>query len=305
MNNTEKMLNIFKEKPYTIRMGSGKLAKMYKMTVGEVKDARNMYYAKSEVKTEKLKIAILDIETSPMQAYVWSRWKQNIYLDQTISEWFILCWSIRWLGGELVSNRLTGQEAVAENDKRICAHLWEELRKADLVVVHNGINFDIPKINSRMVVNNLPPLRPFQVIDTYKIVSKQFGFSSNKLDALARFFGFDPKLETNFELWRDCVGGDEKALQYMETYNNKDVDVLLDVFIKLLPYMRNLPNLAIYFEEDIKACTVCSSNDLVEDGFYYTRAGKYPLYRCKVCGALSRGRYSEFKGDKKQLLTTI
>ena len=43
------------------------------------------------------KILILDIETSPLKAYVWKRWKENISLDQTISEWFMLCWSAKWL----------------------------------------------------------------------------------------------------------------------------------------------------------------------------------------------------------------
>jgi hypothetical protein len=30
---------------------------------------------------KSLKILLLDIETAPMKAYVWKRWKENISLD--------------------------------------------------------------------------------------------------------------------------------------------------------------------------------------------------------------------------------
>ena len=49
-------------------------------------------------KTNKFpKILLFDVETAPMRAYVWGRWKQNISLNETISEWYMLCWSAKWL----------------------------------------------------------------------------------------------------------------------------------------------------------------------------------------------------------------
>ena len=66
------------------------------------------------------KILILDIETSPLKAYVWKRWKENISLDQTISEWFMLCWSAKWLfSAETMSCSVTPEDALKEDDSRI------------------------------------------------------------------------------------------------------------------------------------------------------------------------------------------
>ena len=39
------------------------------------------------------KILIFDIETAPMQAFVWKRYKENVSLEQSISESYMICWS--------------------------------------------------------------------------------------------------------------------------------------------------------------------------------------------------------------------
>ena len=88
------IVNLMIKKPYLLEMGKGKLSKMFKCTPDEIvrakRDAREF--------TKKIpKILIFDLETAPMSAYVWGRWNQNINLEATISEWFILCWSAKWL----------------------------------------------------------------------------------------------------------------------------------------------------------------------------------------------------------------
>lgn len=78
--NVKKVLNDFKVNPYKVRMGAGKLANRYKVSPDDVNEARRLYHSSNK----KVKVLILDIETSPMKAWVWRRWKENIYLDQTI-----------------------------------------------------------------------------------------------------------------------------------------------------------------------------------------------------------------------------
>ena len=82
------ILTLFTTKPYLIKMGANKLAQMFKVRPEEVREARNSLKRKSKkiVEQYKPKILIFDIETAPMRAYVWKRWKENISLDQTISE---------------------------------------------------------------------------------------------------------------------------------------------------------------------------------------------------------------------------
>ena len=112
----------------------------------------------------------------------------------------MLSWSAKWLDGKLQSAVLESKEVLKEDDGRIVKKLWKLLDEADIVIAHNGEKFDIPKINSRFIIHGLNPPKPYKQIDTKKVAAKQFGFSSNKLDALAGYFGFPLKKDTDFEL---------------------------------------------------------------------------------------------------------
>ena len=126
--NIEKLLKQFEDKPYMLEMGAGKLSKWMtkKLNVSiskeDIKAAkkayRDIYDVKKSIKLPK--ILLLDIETAPIKGYVWRLWKQNIYLPQLISDWFMLTWSAKWLFNSTVdSDRLTGKEVLEENDYRI------------------------------------------------------------------------------------------------------------------------------------------------------------------------------------------
>lgn len=166
MTNITEIINLFKEKPYLIRMGAGKVGRMYNFDPQEVREARHLLKRgayKADKPAGQLKILIFDIETSPLKAYVWSRWKQNIYLDQTISEWFMICWSAKWLGEDkVISDCLTPEEILKEDDGRIIKRLWGLLDECDIVVAHNGLAFDVPKMNSRFILHGLPPTSPYK-----------------------------------------------------------------------------------------------------------------------------------------------
>lgn len=270
-----------------------------------------MEYLKGNIDVGGLpKILIFDIETSPLQAFVWQKsvWKANIAEDKIISEWFMLTWSAKWLFGETtLSDRLTGKEALKENDRRIVLSLWKLLDEADIVIAHNGDSFDVPNMNTRFVLHGLPPPSPYQTIDTLTVARRQFGFTHNNLNALARLFGLEPKLETDFDLWKRCVAGDDEALAYMQTYNNGDVDTLEGVYMKLRPWIKGHPNMGLYVESEEPVCPNCGNTDvkMVEGKFSYTSVGKFPLFRCK-CGAYGRVRKSVLpKSVSKNLIVGL
>lgn len=302
MNGIEKVLSLFRRKSYLVIMGAKKVSNIYDVSIEDVIEARKIYHREKK-KIKKANILIFDIETAPLRAYVWSRWKQNIYLDQTISEWFMICWSAKWLDSEEVfSECLTPDEIKEEKDNRIVKQLWSLIDQADIVIAHNGKRFDVPKMNSRFIMAGLPPTSTYIQIDTREVAAKQFGFSSNKLDALAGYFNIEHKDGTNFELWADCMKGNQEALDYMESYNRKDVVILEKVYLKLRPWIKNHPNIGLYQEKDNMVCPTCGSKDLKEDGsFYYTSANKYKIMRCS-CGAISRMRNTSYPKDKKKNL---
>lgn len=253
------------------------------------------------------KILLLDEETAPLKAYTWGLWKQDISLPQIISDYYILSWSAKWLfDKEMMSDVLTGVEAVGENDYRIICSLWKLLNEADVVITHNGDSFDLVKFNTRCVVHGLAPVSPYKSIDTLKIARSQFGFTSNKLDALAGLFGIDEKLPTNFKLWVSCVNGDEESLRYMEEYNQRDVSVLEEVYLKLRPWIKGNVNISMYYETDEALCPNCGGGLTDNNSYYYTTVNKYKVYRCLSCGAVSRSRVSIGNKEKrKNMAVTI
>lgn len=260
------------------------------MTIEELKELLKSKSTKPNFNTPK--ILIFDVEIAPMMAYVWRRWKQNISLNQTISEWFMLCWSAKWLySNEILGECLTTEEANNMNDYRIVKKLRDLINEADIVVAYNGKKADIPWLNSRIIIHNINPPKPYLLVDPLITAKQYFGFSSNKLDALASYFGFDPKLETGgFDLWKKCMMGDKEALNHMLIYNKQDVKLLEEVYLKLRPWIKNHPNIANLTNKE--CCCTCGSTNfkLIKGKYYYTTVSKYNLYKCSDCNTIFRGR---------------
>jgi Zn ribbon nucleic-acid-binding protein/DNA polymerase elongation subunit (family B) len=259
--------------------------------------------------TKLPKILIFDIETSPLEAYVWQKnmYNTNISQDRVISEWYILTWSCKWLfSNEVMSDRLTGDEAIDEDDSRIVKSLWKLFDEADMVIAHNADKFDIPNMNTRFILNGLKQPSPYQHIDTLKIARKEFGFTHNNLDALARVFGLKGKIETNFNLWRRCKRGEDAALIEMEKYNTQDVVLLEEVYLELRGWMKNHPSVALFIEDGGAVCPVCGSTHLVQKGHYYTQVSKFETYECQKCGGYSRNRKNIVPVDvRKNLMISL
>lgn len=317
--NLEQVVRRMSECQWALTTGKGMQSRRWHCSEEDIVKAREIVrgriergeiYAKipnrkkhKENKPPFLKVLVFDIETAPLKAYVWNRWKENISLEQTISEWFVICWSAKWLySDEIMSGCVTPEEAIHEDDRRIVADLWKLFNEADIVVAHNGSGFDVPKMNSRFIVNGLMPPSSYFVVDTLTVAKRMFGFSSNKLDALAGYFGIEHKMDTSFQLWKDCLEGDQLALNYMLEYNKKDVDILESVYLKLRPYIKGHPNISNL--TDKVCCCTCGSENLVPipNKFYYTSVSKFQLYRCKDCGAVVRGRKN--LAEKVQFVST-
>jgi hypothetical protein len=217
----------------------------------------------------------------------------------------MLSWAAKWLlEPDIISQRLTRSEVLREDDGRLVETLWHLLNQADIVIGHNCSQFDIPKIKTRFLIHGLPPTTFYQQIDTRLIAKKEFGFSSNKLDFLARMLGISCKLDTEFELWVKCLEGDEDSLKYMEEYNRHDIPITEEVYLRLRPFIKGHPNYNLFVDGDDPVCPHCGGKDLTFAGYYYfTQTGKYPNFRCKSCGALARGRKTVFQNSKSILVS--
>jgi len=254
------------------------------------------------------KILVFDIETAPIKAYVWSMWKQNIGTHQFIEDWFMLTWSAKWLfSDEVLSDKLTPDEALMEDDKRITKSIWNLIDEADLVIAHNGNKFDIPKLNTRFLIHGLNNPRPYQAIDTLAHARRHLRVTSNRLDYLGEYLGLGRKKDTGgFKLWAGCMNGDQESLTNMQLYCDQDVLLLEAVYLKLRPFIKPHPNVGLLIGDNLERCPTCASVDLEPYGEYVTYTNIYEACRCKSCGATSRSRKSITpKRDFSNLKTSL
>ena len=181
------------------------------------------------------------------------------------------------------------------------------MNDADIIIAHNGVRSDIPKLNTRLLINDFPPPMPYQSIDTFKIAYKQFQFGSASLNYLSKILFRKQKLHTDYQLWIDCEHGDQKQIDYMEKYCQEDTALLEEVYIELRPWIKSHPNLAVLMEAEDPCCPNCGSFEFEEgEGYYTTPQNKYIAVRCKACGAPNRKKTSELSAKcKNNLLVPI
>lgn len=253
------------------------------------------------------KILLFDIETTPMQVWVWSLFgNKYIQPDNIIEDWNVLSWSAKWLfDSHVMSDIQTPDEARNRDDSRVLEGIHNLMNKADIVIAHNGDKFDIKKLNTRFHLNGMLPPSPYQSIDTLKVVKRSFAFSSNKLDYLGKIMLNHRKLETNFKLWTDCLEGDKDQLARMLAYNEEDVRLLEEVYVELRPWIKSHPNMGLWGDGEV--CPTCGSDELIPNGGYYTTGtNKYESYKCGNCGSLSRGLQGELDvHERKKLMRSL
>lgn len=260
----------------------------------------------TDVAKHSHRILLLDIETAPLEAYVWEVGpKIQIGHYQIKNEWFILSWAGKWLLEDGVkADVVTPKEAIDKDDYRVCQSLWDVIEEAHIIIAHNAVWFDVRKANARFIANTLPPPSPYQVIDTLKQSRKIAAFSSHKLDHLTKTFGLSQKEDTDFSLWVDCCNGDKEALGYMLKYNKSDILALEGLYLFLRPWMTSHPNLGLYCDHDGEICPSCGCESIDwRINEYYTPAGKYNAFRCNECGAIGRSRFSALKSEERKVLT--
>ncbi len=273
-------------------------------------DAVRKLYNSSIIQTLEVKspkILVFDIETAPLRAYVWRLWKQNIHPTngQLQSEYFILTWSAKWLfNKEVLSEKLTSDEVLKEDDSRLVESMWKLFDEADIVIAHYALGFDVKVLNTRFFKLGLHLPSPYQVIDTKYHASKQFLLESNKLDYIGKVLGLGRKIDTGgFELWENCMKGDVQALEEMRLYNIQDVLLLEEIYLALRPYIKPHPNLNLIIENDVIACPTCMSTDLKWSGSYKAQTNSYDAFQCKSCGSQGRSRKSNLSKTVKLNLT--
>jgi hypothetical protein len=239
---------------------------------------------------KKQRILLYDLETSPILAYVWGVWQQDVGQAMIEHDWHLLSWSAKWLGEKKVFYMDQRDAPNVDDDKKLLLELKKLLNEADVVITHNGKKFDQKKMNARMALNNIQPPSPYKHIDTLQLARKHFAFTSNRLEHLAeklctKYKKSKHKKFEGFTLWRECLKDNPLAWKEMEKYNKMDVLALEELYNVLAPWGTGV-NLEVYKGKGAPdSCDACGGAAFVKHGRTIRNDGTFQRYRCKDCGA--------------------
>jgi uncharacterized protein YprB with RNaseH-like and TPR domain len=236
-----------------------------------------------------VKVLFLDLETTPMTAHTWGLWDQNISINQILDHTEVMCFGAKWKG----KDKVIFKSSHHHGKKEMLQEIHKLIDEADAVVGWNSAAFDMKHLNREFLEAGMFPPSPTRDIDLMRAVKAKFKFPSNKLDYVAQKLGVGAKVKhSGFDLWIKCMAGNNKAWKEMKEYQIQDVELLVELYDKLLPWIPAHPNTALY--DDVEGgCTSCSSLRLERRGFAISSTGKYQRYQCKDCGSWMKGSKSE------------
>lgn len=251
------------------------------------------------MENNKAKILCFDLETAPSMGAYFQLYREGNIVWETAS-WYVMSYAAKWLGEDKVMAKgLTDYpryEKDPENDLDLMRDLWELIDQADVIIAHNGDEFDVKKMNARFIKHGLPPPSPYKTIDTKKVAKKYFEYDSNKLTDIGKYLGLGEKLETGgFGLWKKCLQGDRDAWKLMIKYNKQDVLLLEEIYLAMRPWMTNHPNMNLY-QNTLMACPNCGKSGLVKHKLRPSRSGLRQQYQCKFCASYHTGEMIKLNG---------
>lgn len=241
----------------------------------------------------KPKVLLLDIETKPMLAYVWDLWEQNVGLNMLKEDWSVMAWAAKWLGDP--ANKIMYQDnrkaRNLDDDSKLLRGIWRLLDEADVIVTQNGKRFDEKKLNARFILNGMQPPSSYRHVDTKQIASQKFGFTSNRLEYLSeklctKYKKSKHKKYSGFELWSECIKGNQDAWREMERYNKYDVLSLEELYLRLAPWASGKNDVMFQgYSDNIETLVCnCGSKHFHSKGYAYTATGKFLRLVCTKCG---------------------
>lgn len=226
---------------------------------------------------QKPKVLFYDIETSPNLSYTWGKWEQNVI--EFKQEWQLLSVAYKWQGEKEV--HCVSMADLSE--RQLVKKLHSLFDQADIVVAHNGDQFDQKKARAKFIEFGMSPPSPVKTIDTLKIARSQFAFNSNKLDDLGATLKLGRKAQTGgFSTWLGCMSGKKESWDKMIKYNKQDVVLLEKVYEKLRAWAPSHPHMGA-LSGDRTLCPVCASASVQSRGYTVAKVAKKRRMYCTSC----------------------
>ena len=145
---------------------------------------------------------------------------------------FITCVAWSWVGSEEVVSHMCGAEGFFKRTARaaMLKPLLDEMAKADVVMGHNILRFDLPVINAECLRFGFDPIREIKALDTMKLPRSK-GFKKG-LDNLGVLYGAEePKQSLNWQEWWDAY--EEDGWPTIQARAESDVRLNKEIAVEL------------------------------------------------------------------------
>lgn len=235
-----------------------------------------------------LKVLLFDIECSIPKVYTYGLHDQNISIANVIEHPRMIAFTAKWLG----QKKVFAFSEFHQSRREMLEAIHTLMDEADVVVGWNSRGFDVKWVNSEFLVEKMTPPSPFKQLDLMQETKRNARFLSNKLDYISERLLGDNKIDYNMaRMWIkvDNPNTSEKDRKRewdaMIRYAKKDTVLLEPLFNELRPWLK-MPHPVSQGDDK---CRNCGSEDLERRGRTATLNGTYQQYRCKPCGAWSRG----------------
>lgn len=128
------------------------------------------------------------------------------------------------------------------DDKELVREIRDALKEYDIWVTWNGLLFDVPVLNGRLIYHGLEPLQPHMHIDAmYKATGGSVRIGRRSLDSVSRYFGVEnKKTPLSVREWDRAMAGDPEAYEKIAEHGHADVLVTRDTFNALKPQVRRI-----------------------------------------------------------------
>lgn len=238
------------------------------------------------------KIVFLDLETLPDLNQILNYWPQvsnypGLSLKANLNS--IICVGYKILGQKKTYCKCAWDfpewKKDKNNDRRLCEFLQELFKDAQAVVTHNGKRFDWKFLQTRMLIHELNPLDNIHHIDTKQILKSNLFLFNNKLNTAGKVFLKDQKIKNGgWDLWVKVHNDVSSAKKLMKSYCRKDVELLEKLYLKLRPFIKNIPNYNLYYYNGKPLCPNCGAEDTFKNGTRASRTRIMQRYQCAQCG---------------------
>jgi uncharacterized protein YprB with RNaseH-like and TPR domain len=155
---------------------------------------------------------------------------------------FMLSWFIKTCGlNEYYSYKTKSSDIKnLRFDKQSVTLLTKAIRHYDIICTYYGSRFDIPMVRTIALVNNVefPVFGQIYHLDLYYAVRHRLKLYSNRLEVACHTFGIEGKTHLDPAIWRKAAVGDQDSIDYIYDHNKGDVDILEQLYYKLLPYIK-------------------------------------------------------------------